>query len=175
MEGIPMQSEHEQQDIDAEGIVLAAQVDDRGSRTSFAYGEETTRTLRRALQLGLSADELLDHSSADRRDKIRALANAIGFSLGEIEPTASEIEETATGAGILDEEWPYEYVQQGEVEQTLSAYEAKLLRQELEELRSKVDEWGCDSCGEQKSVVWNPATDENRCRDCAGFGEDEDQ
>lgn len=180
MEVSPMQSNQEQQDVDAEGVVLAAQVDDGGSTTSFAYSENTTRTVRRALQLGLTADELLDYSSRDERDMVRALANAIGFSLGEIEleyeaDQASESGTGTGGAGILEEEWPYEHVQPGEVEQDLSAHEAKLLRQELEDLRSTIDEWSCDDCGDQKSVVWKPATDENLCRDCMGSEEATDQ
>lgn len=74
---------------------------------------------------------------------------------------------------ILEENWPYEYVEPGEVEQEMTYQQAKELRQELEDLRSKVDEWGCDECGERSSVVWRPADDTNLCRVCLGIEGDE--
>ncbi|WP_436348925.1 hypothetical protein [Natronorubrum sp. FCH18a] len=70
---------------------------------------------------------------------------------------------------LLEEEWPYEHVEPGEVERNLSYQEAKALRQELEDLRSTVDDWACDECEERKSVCYHPASDQNRCRVCAGF------
>ncbi|WP_440767471.1 hypothetical protein [Natronorubrum sp. DTA7] len=169
-----MQSEQQTRNIGEEGITFAAQIDD-GAIMSFAYGTDTARTLCRSLQLGLSADELLDHSTRDRRDKVRALANALGYAVGEIEsgsrsPSAvTTTTDSDSEARLLEEEWPYEHVEPEEVERNLSYQEAKELRQELEDLRSTIDDWACDECEERKSVCYNPASGNDRCRVCAGF------
>ena len=78
-------------------------------------------------------------------------------------------ESTDSEPSLLEEEWPYEHVEPGEVTQDLSYQEAKTLRQELDSLRSTIDEWACDDCETRKSVCWRPATDTNLGRVCAGF------
>lgn len=75
--------------------------------------------------------------------------------------------------GKMATRWPYDYVEEGEVRQEMTWQEAKNLRQELERLRSQVDEWSCDRCRENKTTVWKPATDENLCNDCTFGDEDE--
>ena len=71
---------------------------------------------------------------------------------------------TSAGETYLEENWPYDYVEPGEVEQEMTYQEAKQLRRELEELREKVDEWSCDRCGE--NMITATKGDESLCNSC---------
>lgn len=74
----------------------------------------------------------------------------------------------------LEANWPYEYVEPGEVTQEMTWLEAKSLRQELERVRKTLDEWACDRCGENMQTATKGLDGPGLCNDCI-FGEDDDE
>ena len=80
--------------------------------------------------------------------------------------------ENVTDEATTHEDWPFSHVAPGEVRHDLSEAEVVALTAELDALRTKVDEWSCDECGERESVVTKGVNGPSRCRECAGFTTD---
>ena len=78
-----------------------------------------------------------------------------------------------TDDATTHDDWPFSHVAPAEIHRGLSEAEVVTLTAELDSLRTKVDEWSCDTEGcDQQSIGTRGIDGPQECRECAGFTTD---